>query len=369
MATEMVFDAVSREFTLREIPVVPLVSESIVKASTETGRWGDAEFHNLENGARASGDVVSAHSLLKGADLDWDPEFRPLFAGSREGTVGPRGAQIGEYAVNPEVGRAVVRSDNGQAIGIVGARYALIPHRKLADLADALCGADGAHLHFGNAGHKDGGARPFLQLKSEARTLGHGSSKDIAVRDVITLMTAHDGTLQALATYGANVIVCDNTYAHALGTCKAQGIKIRHTASGIATIEEAIRIAKATREYSGAFDNAALSLMSRRMGDSEMRQLASVLIPGDSMRAENERGKLMSAWVGSPGAAPGSAWGAAQAVTYYTTHEIATHEGTDRAFNLATGEGRGSDVQAQAWWHLTTEEGTAALQTVKLYRC
>lgn len=356
MATEMVFDAVSREFVMREVPAIPLASESIVIASAQTGAWGDAEFHNLQDGARASGDVRSAHSLLSGADLDWDPVFTSLHDA--------RGV-----AVRSEVGRGVARSDNGAVIGIVGSRYALIPHRKLADLADALCGADGAQLHFGNAGHKDDGARPFIQLKSEPRNIGVTNGRGVDVRDVITLMTAHDGTLQALATYGANVIVCDNTYAHALGTCKAQGIKIRHTASGVAILQEAIRIARAAREYAGAFDNAAMRLMSRRMGDAEMRQLASVLIPGEAMRAESERGKLMSAWTSSPGCAPGSAWGAAQAVTYYTTHDISTHEGTDRAFNLATGDGRGSEVQATAWWHLTTEEGEKALQTVKVYRC
>src|SRR3954453_20916410 len=90
-----------------------------VDASRTTAQWGAAEFHNLENGARASGMVRSAHSLLAGADLDWDPVFRTL--------------QIGGVDVPAEVGRAVVRSDNGQPVGIVGGRYTLIPHRRLAD--------------------------------------------------------------------------------------------------------------------------------------------------------------------------------------------------------------------------------------------
>lgn len=359
---EFIPDTIDRDPARRQTQeCAPLVIESetvtvATSAEGSRGQWGASTFQNLTDGARASGDVRSAHSLLKGADLDWDPIVAPLFA---EGIRLPS-----------DVGRAIVRSDTRQAIGVVGARYTVIPHRKLADLADALCGADGLGLHFGNAGHKENGARPFIQLKSAPRALGRDvRGHDVEVSDMVTLMTAHDGSLQALATYGANVIVCDNTYAHALQACKARGISIRHTANGVRTLDEAIRIATAAREYAASFDVAALQLLTQRMGDDTMRALASALVPGETTRSENERGKLMKAWVSSPGAAPGTAWGAAQAVTYYTTHEITARESTDRAFGLATGEGNGADVQAKAWWHLTTAEGTAALQTVKLYRC
>jgi predicted Fe-Mo cluster-binding NifX family protein len=326
-----------------------------VDASRTTAAWGAREFHNLHEGARASGNVTSAHSLLKAADLDWDPEFATL--------------QVNGANVPAEVGRAVVRSDSKQPIGIVGGRYALIPHRKLADLADALCGTSASALHFGNAGHKKNGARPFIQLKGEARTVGKDvRGCDVDVSDVITLMTAHDGTLQILGCYGANVIVCDNTYAHALSAAKSRGISIRHTAAGVEMVEEAIRIASEAHKLHVAFDNAALRLLATPFEDRSMQQLASALIPGDTTRADAARTKLLDAWASSPGAAPGTAWGAAQAVTYYTSHEIGAFEGTDRAFNLATGEGRGSGIQATAWWHLTTDEGAEALKQVQLVK-
>lgn len=297
---------------------------------------------------RASGQVRSAHSLLSEADLDWDPEFAQLRTDA--GFV-PAG-----------VGRAVVRSDTKVPIGVVGTRYTLIPHRRLADLADALCAA-GQGLRYGNAGHKANGARPFLQLQGAPRQIGKDArGQAVEVQDLLTLLTAHDGTLQAMACYGANVIVCRNTYAHALQHARARGVSIRHTAAGAAILEDAIRIAEGASEHAAAFDETALRLMSRKMSDLQMRALATRLVPGESTRAEGERGKLMSAWTSSPGAAPGTAWGAAQAVTYYTTHTIAARETTDRAFGLATGEGTGADLQQKAWWHLTTDEGDAVLQ-------
>ena len=344
------FDAYGREVELPKEDVT-----TAVDASRTTAAWGAREFHNLHDGARASGNVRSAHSLLGPADLDWDPQFAEL--------------SVGGVPVPKDVGRAVVRSDNRQPIGIVGARYTIMPHRTLADLADALCGTSDEALHFGNAGHKKNGARPFIQLKGEPRTIGKDvRGADVEVGDVITLMTGHDGTMQVLACYGANIIVCDNTYAHALGTAKSHGISIRHTASGVETLKEAIRVAGEARKLEAQFDNAALSLMLRPFPDRSMEQLAHALIRGEGTRADSARTKLLDAWANSPGAAPGTAWGAAQAVTYYTSHDLATHEGTDLAFNLATGEGRGSSIQATAWWHLTTDEGVEALKQVQIRR-
>src|SRR4051812_8156750 len=66
-------------------------------AKRTTARWGERGFHNLQGGARASGNVTSAHSLLKPADLDWDPEFAPIV--------------VNGMKVPDDIGRAVVRSD------------------------------------------------------------------------------------------------------------------------------------------------------------------------------------------------------------------------------------------------------------------
>lgn len=324
-------------------------TEAIVKAKLGEGAWGSAGFHNLSGGARASGNVKSAHELLGPADLDWDPEFAPLMA---NGVPVPKG-----------IGRAVVRSDNKFPIGIVGARYTLIPHRHLATLADAIVG-EAKDLGFGNAGHKNDGARPFIQLSRERKIEG----TKVEIRDLITMMTAHDGSLQTIGCYGANVIVCDNTYAHALQYAKGRGISIRHTASAETTLEEAIKVATLAQQQGLMFDNAALKLLGKTFTEIQMQKLAQVLIPGDSTRAENNRQKLVDAWENSPGAMPGRAWGAAQAVTYYTSHSMGTRgEATDLGFNLATGLGSGADIQAKAWW-LLSDEGEAELEQVQILK-
>ena len=64
---------------------------------------------------------------------------------------------------------------------------------------------------------------------------------------------------------------------------------------------------------------------------------------------------------------PGTVWGAAQAVTYHTTHDVraATH---DEA--AIFGRGSADAMQETAWWALLTADGNDALarQTVKVFR-
>lgn len=333
--------------------LTPEIIPPIVVAGQGQGAWGDQSFHNLKDGAKASGMVLSAHELLGPADLNWDPEFLPLYAGNP-------GSQT---LVNAQIGTAVVRSDTKQAIGIGGRKYTLLPHRSLADLADALVTKG---LSFGNAGHKENGARPFIQLGGKVRTIGSdikGNSVDI--KEMITLLTSHDGTLKAMAVYSACVILCDNTYAHALQYAKGKGLAIRHTKSGPETLKEAISIAEMAQEAGLSFNNAALKLLNTPFNDGAMAQLATALISGEGTRSRNQRTELMNAWVSAPAAAPGTMWGAAQAVTYYTSHVIGTRNDTDRVFGLQTGIGNGAALQEKAWWLLNTDAGLAELAEVK----
>ena len=312
--------------------------ETITQAQSNQGAWGSAGFQNLTNGARASGSVKSAHSLLPAADLDWDPVIIPL--------TDTQGRQV-----DPKVVRGVARSDTGIVVGAVGSRYRPLPHRKLADYADALAGMDGVGLAFGNAGHKHGGALPFIQLEGMDDSLpGVGQ-----IRTMITLMTSHDGSLPICAGLSKTVVVCNNTYAMALaGLTRWQ---IRHLPSGEKLLEDMLELLQNAKQYSIQWRMDALKLMSLKFSDNRMRALTHLLVEGDSKRSDNQRTELMDSWYNAPGGMAGTSWGAAQAVTHYTSHKISSSEG------LVFGEGTGSKIQNTAWWCLTEEEGEAALNS------
>lgn len=314
---------------------------------------GSRFAQNAQDGAgltaRASGQVRTSADILAAADLDWEPVKMPLVA------------QIAGNARPVARKHVIARSDTMEPVAIVGDRYQTISHRDLFRLGDAIVGDSGGALRFGNAGHVGGGARPFLQLGCETGSPVGG------VHRTISLFTSHDGTLCATAGFSATVIVCRNTYAHALGSAR-QGLRIRHTASAedlLAQIEEIARLASA---HADAWDSAALRMLGTRFSDADMHALASKLIPGDSTRATNSRAELMTAWTSSPGARPGTAWGAAQAVTYHASHTLGSAEA--RAESAIFGTGTAMDFQQSAFAILDNDESTMReqLARVQLFR-
>jgi hypothetical protein len=184
---------------------------------------------------------------------------------------------------------------------------------------------------------------------------------------MISLFTSHDGTLCATAGFSVVMIVCRNTYSHALGEAR-QGLKIRHTASAEDMLAQIEEIATLASKHATAWDNSALKMLSTRFSDADMGALASKLIPGESTRATNSRAELMSAWQSSPGARPGTAWGAAQAVTYHSSHTLGSEEA--RRESAIFGTGTAIDFQQSAFAILDAEEADmrAQLARVQLYR-
>jgi phage/plasmid-like protein (TIGR03299 family) len=298
---------------------------------------------------RADGSVKSAHELLAPAGLAWEPEFRSLFA-----PVGTDGKDFGKV----EGWRAVCRNDTGYLLGIVGDRYHLIKNESLADLADAIKNVSGS-LSFGNAGFYRGGARPFLQLSSGERKIG-----GYGVESMISLFTAHDGSLNLTAGFSSTVIVCANTYAMALKDAKT-GVQIRHTKSSELRIKEIEIILKSFATYGTVFDNAALKLMGKSLTEGGIVALIEKLVPGEATRAKNTRAAILEAYFTAPGALPKTRWGAIQAFTYHVSHERATRT-TDRSADESRSEsawlGTGKQMVEAAWNILHDEDQMAALQ-------
>lgn len=297
--------------------------------------------------ARASGMVRSTKSLAAAADLAWSPVLMPL--------VTAAGIEVPKT-----VGQAVIRSDNGRPIGTVGARYTPVDHAHLFDLADAIADASRGGLRFANAGHRGDGARPFVQMRMP------GGVGGVEAEQVVSLFTSHDGTLCLSAGFTNVVIVCRNTYAHALNAAN-DGLRIKHTASAPALIAAAANIAEMANRNREAWNNGILRAIEERFEDADMNNLTKVLLPGDATRTENNRARMMEAWYSAPGARPGTIFGAAQAVSYYTSHHAGSEE--SRIDSAIFGTGIGPDLQTEAWWYLAPGTDVARERlSAKLYR-
>jgi phage/plasmid-like protein (TIGR03299 family) len=249
----------------------------------------------------------------------WEPLLQPIYAVARPNHEGSGFRKL-------ESGQAVIRSDNGAELAVVGPRQRLVPNRDKVELFSAL--VDRGHLHSIRCGQFDGGAKVWLQGQPSDGTLS------IAGREVqarLTLCDAYDGSM-SLALVDSDVcIVCRNTFARAAKT--GTGLRLRHTASIGERFTEAVMAIKQSlagfRESIMAID----SLTKVSMPHTDWKAFLDTLWPlhedkggTDDVDAKNApiqdaRNRLSWALEASPGAMPGTRFGAYMAVTHYLTHE------------------------------------------------
>jgi len=98
-------------------------------------------------------------------------------------------------------------------------------------------------------------------------------------------------------------------------------VTIRHTVN----FEQRVSLLRRAFEAAGGMVEALSgmfeSMAGTRITATQFDQYAKALFPSESTQAWNQRKRLEEVYVTAPGAAPGTAWGALQAGTYYGTHE------------------------------------------------
>ncbi|MBD3262020.1 MAG: DUF932 domain-containing protein [Candidatus Altiarchaeales archaeon] len=136
------------------------------------------------------------------------------------------------------------------------------------------------------------------------RLLGHHAYGGKGSLDISLLMEA------LVCSNGMRVPVMDGN----------RKVSIRHTCNfeqRVSMLQKAFSLAGGMVEaLSGMFADMA----GTRITATQFDQYCKAMFPGESTQAKNKRKELEKAYVSAPGAAPGTAWGALQAGTYYGTH-------------------------------------------------
>lgn len=307
--------------------------------------------HIAIDSTRTTARVTSAAALADAVGLGWTASKAPL-------ALAADGRSITSHV-------AVTRSDTGAVIGVVGADYGIIQPADMAELADAILGESGGEYAPGNAGVLRGGSRAFLQVRGPVRRID-GIAE--AAQSNVSIFNSWDGSLRFEAGFADTIIVCRNTLRAALDEA-SNGITIRHSASAPERVKQAKRIIAAARAYTGALDNHLLAMLGRPLSTDQLMGLLQELIPERTAKGETARQAILSAYSHAPGAAPGSAWGALQAVTYYTTHSYPVRQTSGRTAAQARSEsnwfGPGAALARAAWKRLDTDASVQALQYVR----
>lgn len=182
---------------------------------------GAAPWHKL--GQNVSQAQTSAEAI-KLACLDWGVEKRPLFAPGNDGAMLPVSEKY-----------ALVRTDTGAPLGVVGKQYTPFQNEASFDFMDTL--VDDKLAMYETAGSLKGGRRIWMmaRLPRELRVAG----TDDTVLPYVLLTNSHDGT-SALRIVPTSIrTVCMNTLNLALREAGSQGMSIRHRDSLKARVHEA----------------------------------------------------------------------------------------------------------------------------------
>ncbi len=318
---------------------------------------GELPWHKL--GVQVQDTITSEEAIIQ-AGLDWTATLAPVYANAPGLVVA--GAPLPPPTVIDGY-KAVIRSSDGKALGLVGDRYRPIQNRAAFAAFDPLVQA--GMLRYHTAGSLDEGRKVWILAEIPGDLVIPG---DGPVKKFVLLSNSHDGSscLRMLRTPVR--VVCNNTLTIALRDGQSEGLSVRHTASAEARFKQATRQLESAVAYYQRFQDTATALVQARFSDRQMVSLSEGLFPADengivSGKATNAREKVQGLFAYGRGHGPirGTAWAAYNAVAEYADHHRSTRgENKSEARASSIWFGSAGALKAEAFDHISTEIGMVA---------
>jgi phage/plasmid-like protein (TIGR03299 family) len=253
--------------------------------------------------------------------------------------------------------KAVVRSDSGDILGVVGTSYVPVQNHQAFGFLDAVV-ADGS-LRYHTAGALGKGERVWMlaKLPDEIRVK---NSEDITEKFLL-LSNSHDGSSSLRVHFTPIRVVCANTLAIAAKNGRGQGVSIIHKGDLVSKVQQAQEVlGLAQRFYEDAqeqIDRLARHYPSLRQLEEFFRQVYPDSPEGESTRTKNVRQEMLRLFEEGIGhnlpEIRHTSWTALNAVTEYVDHYRSTRGKTsiDRASNRLESAwfGSGARLKERAW--------------------
>ena len=309
---------------------------------------GGRPWHSL--GEYVGEDAVTAEEAIVAAGLDFDVKLFPLYC-SMYGKDSETG-NIGGLLPVPN-NFAVTRMDTYSPLAVVGNKYTPIQNKECFSFMDAIAGPERL-VRYNTAGSLFGGRKIWLAAELTNLTI-EPVSGDV-VKTYLVLMKGHDGVTPLMAFFTTVRIVCNNTANMALRNVKGEMVKIRHTRTAMDKVGEARRILGLAVESSETYSEQLHALAKKQMNQAKWDDFLDNLLPLPELEdgketsraltlAKKKRGKLTELFEAGIGTdivgVRGTAWGAYNAVTEFTTHHAQTRTGIsqdDPAYTRARAE-------------------------------
>jgi phage/plasmid-like protein (TIGR03299 family) len=300
-------------------------------------------------------DTFTPDQALDAGYLNWDVHLVPIQTVPLVG-----GAQDGATVTLPDH-RAVVRSDNGAVLGVVGDRYVPVQNREVFEMIrDGVAAVTDTPVRIESCGSFKGGAISFVCAHTHTFDAGKG---DI-VRTYAMFGNSHDGSAAFSCLNTSVRVVCNNTYNMALREAGGSAHKVRHTRSVHLKIERIARELVLGVEAAHAFEQQVVKLNSSKPKTSNVQAIyeriyTAALGKPDDERAKRKAQATISDWQSNlfnerNAMADGSLWGVFNSVTEWVDHQRTVRLDNNERRTHANIYGDAADVKSRIMGALIT---------------
>ena len=319
----------------------PLMAHELATTNGKTAMayFGDTPWHRL--GTKLNEPATAAEAIIA-AGLNYQADLKSI-------------QTLDGKAVTQR--KAVVRSDTGEVLGVVGNSYVPVQNHQAFSFLDGVAGDGGVRYH--TAGALGNGERVWMlaKLPSEIRV----KDSDDVTEKFLLLSNSHDGSSALRVFFTPIRVVCANTLGVAERKGRGQGVSITHKGDLNAKVQEARTILGIADRFftnlSGHMDHLASVYPTRQQLNVYFESLYPDTEGKPNTRAKNIRGELFQLFEHGRGQNIQSTrltmWSAFNAVTEYVDHHRSTRgrnefERESRRLESAW-FGSGAHVKARAW--------------------
>jgi phage/plasmid-like protein (TIGR03299 family) len=271
----------------------------------------------------AGSDLVSSEQLLHSAGLDWEVAKRPLLRTNLDGEI-----------VQSEKSYEIYRTDTGEELGTVKAKYQVWQNRDAFAFGDALV-ADGK-ARWVDAGRQGNGWRVFMTMQLTDPFQVADDRFDL----YLFLRTSHDGS-SSVSGYVTPIRVWCTNQLPLVSVTALDRFSFQHTNRLSERMAEAQQSFQQTVEFEKQFKASMEQLLKTGVSDDKARYLIKDVIPDARPRKADMVDAIMLNYQTSPTVAPylGTGYGLLNGLTEYMDHVKTQRNGNARFESVMHGEG------------------------------
>lgn len=307
-------------------------------------------------------DNFTADEALAAGYLNWQVHLVPIQTVPLIG-----GAQDGATVTLPDH-RAVVRSDIGTVLGVVGDRYTPVQNTEVFEMIRN--GIDGLDLGLApvkieSCGSFKGGAITFVCVKTHQFEVGKGDP----ITTYAMFGNSHNGSAAFSCLNTSVRTVCNNTYNMGIAEAKRGGTyqSVRHTRNIHLKVERIMRELYLGVETAQQFETEAKRLASLKPRTNKVQEIyeriyTEAIGKPDDERAKRKAQATVSEWQANLGnnrntlgnGTDGSLWAIFNSVTEWADHERTVRNDNAERRMHANIYGDSADLKGRIWDALQT---------------